>query len=406
MKLAFIVDSFPTLSETFVLNQITGLIDLGHDVYIFAGSRPKENSCIPELTNYQLKNKIIYHNDKPKNIFLRYLSAIGILIKLFPKGIAPLVTSLSFSIYKENALSLAYFYKAQAFLQHQPFDAVICHFGQNGNLAVTLKELGAIHGKIITFFHGADLSKRLNVQEPTFYHDLISKGDIFLPISHFWQEKLIELGFSKKRIMIHKMGIDLKKFTFHQHKLNPDKINILSIGRLVEKKGFQYSIEAITNLIQQGHAIKYTIIGDGPLKESLAQLISNLKMTEHIILLGSQPHETIKEYIQQSDLLLAPSVTATNGDQEGIPVVLMEAMASGLPVLSTYHSGIPELINDGITGFLVEENKPDQIAKKIKELITDHSKLEDISLAARDFIKNNHDIIVLNKTLCEIISNE
>ena len=148
--------------------------------------------------------------------------------------------------------------------------------------------------------------------------------------------------------------------------------------------------------------IEYIIAGDGPLKSNLEQIIKQLNLGHHVRLLGSVDHEQAIQLMRQSDILIAPSVTAMDGDQEGIPVVLMEALAMGLPVISTYHSGIPELIIDGKTGFLVNERDSAALADKLIALIDSDSVADKLSNNGIQFIKENYNVDTLNKMLANI----
>lgn len=161
------------------------------------------------------------------------------------------------------------------------------------------------------------------------------------------------------------MGIDTKKFLFSPRKLRFDgKIHLLTVARLVEKKGIQYSIQAVAKVVKKYPQIEYKIAGDGPLKSDMESLIDGLKVNGNVKLLGGKQQGEIIELMKDADIFLAPSVTSNDGDQEGIPVAIMEALAQGLPVISTYHSGIPELVQDGISGFLVPERDTKSNIKK------------------------------------------
>ncbi|MEO7685210.1 MAG: glycosyltransferase [Gemmatimonadaceae bacterium] len=123
----------------------------------------------------------------------------------------------------------------------------------------------------------------------------------------------------------------------------------------VEKKGFEYSIRAVARVRDVGPGLRYDIVGDGPLHQQLENLIRELGVERKVFLHGSQTGEVVQRMMAEAHLFVLASVTAANGDQEGTPVSLLEAQASGLPVLSTWHSGIPEVVLHEQTGFLVAE---------------------------------------------------
>ncbi|WP_426785043.1 glycosyltransferase [Rahnella variigena] len=151
---------------------------------------------------------------------------------------------------------------------------------------------------------------------------------------------------------------------------------------------------------------RYTIIGDGPLRNDLELQVSELELNEQVIFSGAQTQETVTDYLNISDIFLLPSVTAADGDMEGIPVALMEAMAMGIPVISTFHSGIPELIENGISGFLVKEHDAEGIANIVEDIIKDPSVLTDICQNAKMKIDNEYDQDKSYSRMLTILSNQ
>ena len=165
--------------------------------------------------------------------------------------------------------------------------------------------------------------------------------------------------------------IDLRVFKFKKRELKPNEtIKIISVGRLVEKKGMSYTIRAVARLVKKYSNIELLIIGDGPLREELQLLICNLGVEKNIKLYGWVTHKELPKLLKDSHIFVLASTTATSdGNQEGIPNVLKEAMATGLPVVSTRHAGIPEIVEDGINGFLVPERDENLLTNKIEYLI-------------------------------------
>jgi colanic acid/amylovoran biosynthesis glycosyltransferase len=400
MKIAFIVSSFPKLSETFILNQITGLIDLGHDVEIFALKKPKENKIHRDIEKYNLMIRVHYLT-VPKSKIKRIFKALKIILKNLYRNPVIILKSLNFFKYSKKALFLSLIFYIYPFLNNN-FDIIHCHFGPNGKFGALLKEIGVIKGKLVTSFHGTDMSKHILKRGKDTYKSLFKIGDAFMPISNYWKKVLIELGFPESKIVVHRMGIELEKFAFKKATHNNGITRFISIGRLVEKKGFEYAIRAIAILVKEFSDIEYNIIGDGPLRNNLDSLISILNLKNKVNILGYKTREEIIKLLRKSDVLLAPSVTAKNGDQEGIPIVIMEAMAIGLPVISSYHTGIPELVLDGKSGFLVSEKDVNGIAAKIKYLIKNPEKRIKLCKKARDTIEKYYNVDILNKKLVDI----
>lgn len=407
MKVAFIVPEFPSLSQTFVLNQITGLMDRGIEVDIFANVAQGGSKIHEDVKRYNLLDRTCYHGKiyqgMPTNKLPRAIKAMRYVLKYILKNPLAILRSLNIFKYGRKAASFNLLFQIIPFLNKGPYDIFYCHFGPCGNLAVLLKELGAISGKIITAFHGYDLSTYLKRKETHVYERLFKKGDLFLPISRRWQEKLIELGCKQDKIVVHRMGINVNKFaSFRRTIRNNGKTDILTVARLVEKKGVSYAIKAVAEVLKQYPGIQYRIAGDGPMKKNLIDLIERLGVRENVHLLGWKKQSEILKLMSCSDILLAPSVTSKDGDQEGIPVALMEAMAMGLPVVSTHHSGIPELIENGVSGFLVPERNVDALFHKLKYLVKYPHLWPELGRRGRNYVQKHYDINKLNDRLVKI----
>ena len=399
MKIAIIVSGFPKLSETFILNQITGLLDLGHEVEIFAFYNPKEKKVHDDVEKYRLMERVHYFNI-PDSMIKRALKAIFLIITNFHKSPIKILKSLNVFKYGKKALSLRLLYVVVPFLGKK-FDIIHCHFGPNGVIGAYLKEVG-INSKLITTFHGYDMSKFISDHGEGIYKNLFLKGDLFMPISEHWKKKLIEMGCEEGKIIVHRMGIDVEKFEFSERR-KTGTIKILSVGRLVEKKGHEYAIKALAKVVNKnGKDIIYRIVGDGPLKDKLMSLAEELGIEDCVKFMGNVEDEELLKLYKESHIFILPSVTASDGDQEGIPVVLMEAQAMGLPVISTYHSGIPEVVIDGKSGFLVPEKDVDALAEKLEYLIEHPELWSEMGRYGREFVEKNYDIKKLNRRLVEI----
>ena len=164
-------------------------------------------------------------------------------------------------------------------------------------------------------------------------------------------------------VIVRECGIDLQEYQ-NSTSMRSNTLKILAIGRFVEKKGFAYLIEA-ARILQNKIDFNLTIIGDGALQGKIVSMIDQYGLSDKVTLLGSQPQERIKDALQHASLFVLPSVESSTGEMEGIPVVIMEAMALGVPVIATRHAGIPEIVVDEETGLLVPEKDPEQLAEAI-----------------------------------------
>lgn len=407
MKIAFLVGKFPSLSETFILNQITGLIDLGHEIDIYATKPNTLGTTHTDIEKYDLLKRTYYYPILPTNYGLRILKGIGILLTW---GIRyPFIwKTLNFFQFHRYASSFRFLYQTVPFLRQKlpKYDLILCHFGNVGNKGNCLRKVGAIQGKLCTVFHGQDLTEYVKEEGNQVYDELFAEGDLFLPISDRWRNLLIDLGSPKEKTFVHRMGIDCDHFSFNPRQLNPsEEIHITSVARLTEKKGIEYGIRAVAKIQQFYPNLTYTIVGDGPLKADLEKLIKHLKVENVVKLLGWKQRDDVISILNRAVFFLAPSITAFNGDQEGIPVAIMEAMAMGLVVLSTQHSGIPELVEDKVSGFLAPERDADALANLVIFLAQHRELCKEVSQRGRKQVEENYDIKKLNLQLSKLLES-
>jgi len=397
------MENFPVLSQTFVFNQITSLIDDGHDVDIFCDDIHDTSLFRHEVDKYHLMERcrVIC---SPGSLFRMLSGTLPLILGLGPLSSWQSMKALNM---RRAGLALSFddLFASRAIASQGPHDVFICHFGQEGLRGQFFKSIGVTKAKIVTFFHGLDMSLFLKVHGDNVYQELFSSGDLFLPISDFWNEKLIRLGCPADKIITHKMGVDISRFPFSYKELKPEgPFKLVSISRLVEKKGLEYAIKAVSLLLAEGVDVEYEIIGEGECRKGLEQLIDQLGIGGRVKLAESVKHNEVAARISSADVFLLPSVTAQNGDMEGIPVVLMEAMALGVPVLTSQHSGIPELVTSGETGVLVPERNEQAICNKLKMLLSDREMHRNISYNARHFIERHHNKTILDKAFARMIT--
>jgi colanic acid/amylovoran biosynthesis glycosyltransferase len=398
LRIAFFVHEFPALSETFVLNQITGLLDLGHDITIFA-VRPRDEAVVhDDVERYGLRERTRYLN-MPANVLRRI--ATGLVSALRHGWERPGITLKSFNIrrYRRDATSLRLLFWASCLRNEKPFDIIHCHFGPIGQLAAKLRDVGTIAGRLVTVFHGVDVSAFVRDQ-PNYYRFLFATGDLFQPISQAWSRKLVTLGCDPARIGVHHMGIETARYPFRARRHEPGPpLRVLTVGRMIEKKGIADGVAAVAELSRQGIAVSYAIVGDGPLRSELEELTEKLGISSYVEFLGWQEQADVARLMAENDVLLAPSMTGADGDQEGIPVTIMEAMAAGMLIVSTRHSGIPELVEDGRSGLLVPEHDVPALTAALQQLISSGGSWAAMSAAARDAVQEKFEIATLNKKL-------
>jgi len=389
MNIAIIVKNFPGLSETFILDQITGLIDLGHHVEIFALNEPDKENLHQEVGKYKLLEKTHFFRI-PKSILKKLFKACAIIVKYLFKQPSVILRCCNISRHWRKISNLSIFLHVEPFLDRK-FDVIHCHYGIIGYEFLFLKDI--LKKSYMTSFHGYDVSAILK-RHPNLYDELFQKADVLISNSDFMKNRLIQYGCLAQKIEVVRYGINLKDIRPNlENKSIPNgTIKILSIARFVEKKGLHFSIPAISNLYKRYPNIEYSIIGDGVMRKDLEELIDRLDANDYIKLLGWQERQNVKKYLAQSDIYVLASVTAQDGDMEGVPVSILEALAFEKPVVATRHSGIPEAVVDGQSGFLVPERDVDALSEKIERYITSPQQMHENGACGRKFIEDHYNI--------------
>ncbi len=402
MNIAIFVNRFPVLSQTFVINQIVDLLQ-DHSVEVICLKRNNENISHNIVNQYNLLEKVRFLGI-PNNITLLYklkfvfksiVYAFSSITK-FKKLVSVLFNKQLDNDQKQTLINMCTNSK-----QKLNYDHVIVHFGHWGYFVCLMRELGIFDGKISVIFHGYEISRYEMLDEnKQAYNELFKMADRLLPISDHWREKLISLGCDNNKIEVRRMGVNVSDFSLRDVNRpfsNPTKL--LQVGRLTEKKAILDSIQAVIEA-RKNVNLEFTIIGDGELFEAAKDLISQHNASDYIRLLGSRTSDDVLQQLYNTDIFLLPSVTAKNGDKEGIPVALMEAMATGAIVISTYHSGIPELVENEVSGFLIKERDINALSNmiiKVAQLNID--KLTEIRNNACDKINNEYNNSILTKEL-------
>ncbi|MBA3752436.1 glycosyltransferase, partial [Candidatus Dependentiae bacterium] len=336
MKILIVTHLFPKISETFVVNQIVQLLQRGHSVSIWA-RKAGEEKVHEKVKEYKLIEKTYY--------------------KTLPADI-------------------------------QSYDLIICQFGPLGIEFLRHKQALHLKAKVVTFFRGFDISRYL-YENPGCYDSLFRYGDLLATSSNAFRERLLELGADPKKTVVYYSSVDCSTFSYSEHSPSDKTIRILTIGRLIEKKGMEDVITALNMVIPRYSDVYLTIVGEGDsrIKRKLKKLIHRLGIGNHITFAGECTQAEVIQHLKNSHLFVLASKTARNFDQEGIPNVLKEAMAVGLPVITTRHGGIPEMVLDGINGYLVDEGRSDQIAKRIEYLIARPDLCKRVGVSARKTVE-------------------
>ncbi len=399
MRIAYFVNDFPVVSQIFILNQITGMIDSGEDVQIFAFRNNQLDTIHEVIYEYELLDKVQYLNSLPSGKITAVLHIVKQIIRkrLF---LAPSLILKAMAVSRDNNSNRSLLV-LNDILQFEPanFDIIHCQFGVIAPRVLNLLETEVLKGNLVTSFRGYDATKYA-ARYPKIYLNLFKKGVGFLPVSQSIRSNLTDLGCPENKITILHSGLDLEKFQFQCRTYSKNSVvKVITIARLVDKKGISYCLSAIAKAIAAGHDIHYSIVGEGPLETELKKYTNHLGIGDNVKFHGYKVHSEVVELLNKSHILVAPSITAADGDQEGIPNVMKEAMAVGLPVIGTRHGGIPELVEHGKSGFLVGERDDQAISDVLIKLCEQPDIWEEMCFESRRVIEEEFDIIKLNKQL-------
>jgi len=401
MRVAFITSMFPAVSETFILAQVTGLIDLGHQVDIYA-TRAGDGPVHGDVEKYHLPARTRYIRDfsTVKGRGERLARAVGILLPQVWRDPASVARWCGVVRAKGMYEALNLLFKLAPFWAGR-YDVIHTHFGPTGGTWIWLKRF--TRAPYVCAFYGYDISSYVETHGREVYRELFAEADAILALSEHMKLQLTALGCDPARVVVHRLGTDPARFAApSRNGASGEPVEIVSVARLVEKKGLEYAIRAVAQVVQGGARLRYRIIGGGPLEPSLRRLINELGLAGTVELLGPQTSDVVTQAMGRADIFILPSVTAASGDQEGTPVSLMEAEAAGVPVVSTRHSAIPELVLDGESGFLAEERDVAGLAESLRRLAADPTLRRRFGARGRRLIEERHSLPKLNAALAAL----
>ena len=386
MRILFVNSRFPQPSQTFVLDQIRHARQLGLDVTVFA-KRYDPSLAAAHATDIA---PLVVH-DRPRSPATIGRIAGGMLR-------APRRLGRFLAARRRLALHLSDLVCALQ-IGAAP-DVIVANFGQNGVAAARLKQAFFPQARLAVIFHGWDVSAYVQANGWDSYRRAAPAIDVAIAVNRVWAERL-KANTPIRDVVVHHLGVDIAKVPPRRRSGSP--FTIVFVGRMVEKKGLAYLIAAVAMLRARSRDLIVHAVGDGPEETPLRDEAARSGVGEAIVFHGRQPHDAVLRLMADADCLALPSVTAADGDQEGIPVTLMEAMAAGLPVVSTYHSGIPELVSNDDTGLLVAERDAPALAAAIERLMVEPELGPGLAARAREFVAAEFNAEIQNRALFDLI---
>jgi colanic acid/amylovoran biosynthesis glycosyltransferase len=262
---------------------------------------------------------------------------------------------------------------------------VLCEYLQ---VAVSVADMcRRLRIPVVAHAHGYDIAAQPKANSwwaETYRRELPQLAEIVV-VSQKMKEQVLEYGVSADRVHVIACGTVASKVAC-RGPVDRERYKLVAVGRLIAKKGPMFLLEAFRQIRNRGVAADLIVIGDGPFLEPMKQWIASTGLNTGVQLLGGLSNDEVRRHLADADLFLQHSITAEDGDEEGLPVSILEAMAEGVPVVSTRHAGIPEAVRHGETGFLVEPGDCKGMADMAIELLADQSLRRRMGLAARDVV--------------------
>lgn len=389
LHVVYVLLRFPALTETFIAEEFRILQSEGLDLQLYSLLKSRDRLVHPVsqhlLPQVQYAPGVLSPSLWSAQIYwclkapLRYVALLADVLK-------PPVPELG-GVARRIAIFLKAAWLARR-VEHSSADLIHSHFAW----------LSAVAALIASRLIGIPFTVTAHA------YDIYSSRSDLLPLTARCASRVVTISDANRlailsrnpdlppaKVEVVRCGIDLDRFCPTRRPAH-GSIQITSVGSLLQKKGHEFLIRACDLLRRQSVDFECIIVGSGSLHPYLHDLILSLGIADRVILAGAQPQDWVRERLRVSDLFVLACVTDRGGDRDGIPVAIMEAMAMGVPVVSTPVSGIPELVRDRETGLLVPERDPQALSQAMTRLITDHRLRRRMISNGLDLIKRQHDI--------------
>lgn len=405
MKIAYLTTCFGTQSHTFMRREIHALRAVGVVLALY-GIHRDETTPAADAKDLIAETKYLYP--------IRLTTTLAANFHYFLRGPADYIRGLwcafrspEFSLARRTKMVLHYFLSA-AFARHMEESGVTHVHAQFLNVASSVAMFAAEHAHLpfSATVHSAGSYKAVDTVG---LHQKLQRAQFLIMISHYNINYYDAVAPCRDKSHVVRCGMNLEDFQFCDPNQSGDsdqskrKTILLGVGRFVAKKGFRYLIEAAALLKQRGIDFELQLVGSGPLDEDLRAQAMQLELQSQVSFLGQRSIAEVRESMRNADVVIVPSITTDSGDMEGLPVVIMEAMATGTAVAASAHAGIPEIVIPGETGLLTEERNPESIANAICEIIRQPS--PERLVRARKLIEENFNIEVVARQRQDIFSH-
>ncbi|HEX7353045.1 glycosyltransferase [Brachybacterium sp.] len=383
-RIAYVLKMYPRFSETFIVSEILAREAAGEEIVIFSLRPPIDARFHPELARVQAPVIQVGRSSSPRRLWERWGAAMA-----DPE----LAGSVSAQLHElvgagvddaEQALTVAMLAREHG-VTH-----LHAHFA---SMATTVARLAALLTDLPYSFtaHAKDIFHR-DVED----EDLARKlrdADHAVTISEYNRSHLRSRFGARDtdRLELVRNGLELERFPYRGRTDLAEVPLLLGVGRLVEKKGFDQLIDVVHALREEGREVRAEIVGDGPLREELAARIDELGLQQQVRLLGPRTQEEVRHLLEEADLFVAPFVIGADGNADGLPTVLLEAMATGIPCVAASVTAVGEVILDGRTGWLVPTGDTAALVGAVREALDPATDRQALTDAARELVTAEYD---------------
>jgi colanic acid/amylovoran biosynthesis glycosyltransferase len=423
LRIAMFIGSFPVPSETFIVRQVTGLLDLGHEVDLYADTRGDLTAPRPAaIDQYHLLERTTFMDLPPECAPWELPAWPATGQTWIPGASSPIENQdrlsraavvqercharnpklaeqvLSESNYGYRALSLSALHRLDRLsgLARQ-YDVVHAQFGPVGESFRFASELW--HAPYLVSFHGYDFCAVPRREGLHCYERLFQAADLVTVNSRYTWNRVCHLGCPEAKLRKLPMGVDVLDWNFCERR-PAEVIRLITVARLVEIKGHEYCLRALAQARTRHPELHYDIVGDGAERGKLEALTRELGLQDVVRFHGTQAGPSLKSLLDAAHLFLLCSVDVS-GDQEGQGLALLEAQACGLPVIANRHGALPESMVEGGSGWLVAERDVAALARQITVGIEHADAWPAMGRRGRAWVEQHFDIRTLNKQLAE-----
>jgi colanic acid/amylovoran biosynthesis glycosyltransferase len=392
LRAVYVVSLFPCWSETFIVREVMALLRRGVDVRIVSLKRPFETLVQPDAAS--LLARVLYPPTGGQGITTvvrQVLRDPGLQVRLLARlcrglAAAPLVLGKTLVTWWRTLAILPR-------IAEQRPDVLHAHWASYPSTAAWI----AAHtlGTPFSFTsHAHDI-----FVEDQLLSEKLSGAEFAVTISEFNRKRLQRrFGLEAvRRLHVVHCGVSPSELVYRRQ--NRETSYVLSVARLESIKGLEYLVAACESLQRRGVLVRCDIVGEGRCRRQLEGEIARRGLKNMVRLVGAKPQQRVRELLYEASVFVLPSIVSESGDSDGIPVVLMEAMAAGVPVVSTTVSGIPELVKDGVSGLLVAPRDGKGLADAIQRLLTDAELRSRLAVAARKTVEEHFDVDAETETL-------